>query len=109
VDFFHLNCQLGPARVGRLNKQPCAWIEVTLIMVLGEGDGSCGADDRERIDAEHSGSSSLFSHRVWVGFLLGPIRVFWLESQVGEAIATLCEAPFLSLQLYWLPVWSQEY
>jgi hypothetical protein len=29
-----------------------------------------------------------------VGFLLGPIRVFWLESRVGEAIATLCEAPF---------------
>ena len=29
------------------------------------------------------------------GFLCGPIRVFWLEPRLGEALATLCEAPFL--------------
>jgi hypothetical protein len=29
------------------------------------------------------------------GFLLGPIRVFWLEPRLGETMATLCEAPFL--------------
>jgi hypothetical protein len=30
-----------------------------------------------------------------VGFFLGPIRVFWLEPQLGPVIATVCEAPFL--------------
>jgi hypothetical protein len=30
-----------------------------------------------------------------VGFLLGPIRVLWLEPRLGETVATLCEAPFL--------------
>lgn len=30
-----------------------------------------------------------------VGFLLGPVRVFWLEPRLGETIAALCEAPFL--------------
>jgi hypothetical protein len=29
------------------------------------------------------------------GFLLGPIRVFWIEPRVGPTIAVLCEAPFL--------------
>jgi len=32
VDFFHLNCEARLARVGRLNKKPCAWVEVILIM-----------------------------------------------------------------------------
>jgi hypothetical protein len=30
-----------------------------------------------------------------VGLLLGPIRVLWLEPQVGPVIAAVCEAPFL--------------
>jgi hypothetical protein len=30
-----------------------------------------------------------------VGFLLGPIRVLWLEPLVGPTAAALCEAPFL--------------
>jgi hypothetical protein len=30
-----------------------------------------------------------------VGFLLGPIRVLWLEPRVGLVIAAACEAPFL--------------
>jgi hypothetical protein len=42
-----------------------------------------------------------------VGFLCGPIRVFWLEPRVGEALATLCEAPFLLAAMWlaarWLP------
>jgi hypothetical protein len=42
-----------------------------------------------------------------VGFLLGPVRVFWLERRLGEAIATLCEAPFLLIAIVlaarWLP------
>ena len=42
-----------------------------------------------------------------VGFLLGPVRVFWLEPRLGETIATLCEAPFLLIAIVlaarWLP------
>ncbi|HWE16955.1 MAG TPA: hypothetical protein VG758_07215 [Hyphomicrobiaceae bacterium] len=30
-----------------------------------------------------------------VGFLLGPIRVLWLEPRVGPVLAALSEAPFL--------------
>src|ERR1700736_5612718 len=30
-----------------------------------------------------------------VGFLLGPIRVLWLEPRFGPIIATACEAPFM--------------
>jgi hypothetical protein len=29
------------------------------------------------------------------GFILGPIRVLWLEPRVGPLVATACEAPFL--------------
>jgi hypothetical protein len=42
-----------------------------------------------------------------VGFLLGPVRVFWLEPKLGETRAVLCEAPFLILAIVltarWLP------
>ena len=42
-----------------------------------------------------------------VGFLLGPIRVFWLEPKLGETRAVLCEAPFLLVAIVlasrWLP------
>jgi hypothetical protein len=36
-----------------------------------------------------------------VGFVCGPVRVFWLEPSLGEALATFCEAPFL-LTAMWL-------
>jgi hypothetical protein len=42
-----------------------------------------------------------------VGFLLGPVRVFWLEPWLGEAAAVLCEAPFLLVAIVsaarWVP------
>jgi hypothetical protein len=41
------------------------------------------------------------------GFVLGPIRVLWLEPRLGVVTATLCEAPFLLLAMiaaaYWIP------
>jgi hypothetical protein len=36
-----------------------------------------------------------------VGFLLGPIRVLWLEPAVGQAVATVMEAPFLLAAIAW--------
>jgi len=43
-----------------------------------------------------------------VGFLLGPIRVFWLEPRLGDTVAVLCEAPFLLIAIVlaarWLPM-----
>jgi len=42
-----------------------------------------------------------------VGFVLGPVRVYWLQRQLGETMATLCEAPFLLIAMVlaarWLP------
>ena len=42
-----------------------------------------------------------------VGFVLGPVRVYWLERQLGETMATFCEAPFLLIAIVlaarWLP------
>jgi hypothetical protein len=42
-----------------------------------------------------------------VGFLLGPIRVLWLEPKLGPTIASLCEAPFLLIAMvvgaHWVP------
>jgi len=42
-----------------------------------------------------------------VGFLLGPVRVFWLEPRLGATSATLVEAPFLLAAMVaaarWLP------
>jgi hypothetical protein len=42
-----------------------------------------------------------------VGSLLGPVRVFWLQPQLGEAPAVLCEAPFLLVVIIsaarWVP------
>jgi hypothetical protein len=41
------------------------------------------------------------------GFLLGPIRVLWLEPRFGPIMATACEAPFLLLAILiaarWVP------
>jgi hypothetical protein len=41
------------------------------------------------------------------GFLLGPIRMFWLEPRLGKPVAVLCEMPFLLavmvLAARWLP------
>jgi hypothetical protein len=42
-----------------------------------------------------------------VGFLLGPIRVLWLEPRFGPIIATACGAPFMLLAILvagrWVP------
>jgi hypothetical protein len=41
------------------------------------------------------------------GFLLGPIRVLWLEPRFGSIVATACEAPFLLMAMLaaarWVP------
>jgi hypothetical protein len=41
------------------------------------------------------------------GFLLGPIRVLWLEPRFGPIIATACEAPLLLIAMLvaarWVP------
>jgi hypothetical protein len=43
-----------------------------------------------------------------IGFLLGPIRVFWLEPWLGKTVAVLCESPLLliamSLAARWVPM-----
>lgn len=45
-----------------------------------------------------------------VGFMLGPIRVLWLEPWLGKTIAVLIEAPFLiaamALASVWAPRWA---
>jgi hypothetical protein len=42
-----------------------------------------------------------------VGFLLGPIRVLWLEPRAGPIVAVACEAPLLlaamALAARWVP------
>jgi hypothetical protein len=40
-----------------------------------------------------------------VGFVLGPIRVFWLEPVIGPAAATLCEAPLLLAAMMFAALW----
>lgn len=48
-----------------------------------------------------------FSFVFGAGFLLGPIRVLWLEPLIGSTLAVLCEAPFLLavmiLAARWIP------
>jgi hypothetical protein len=39
------------------------------------------------------------------GFVLGPIRVFWLEPVIGPAAATLCEAPLLLAAMVFAALW----
>jgi hypothetical protein len=39
------------------------------------------------------------------GFLLGPVRVFWLEPRLGTTLAVLCEAPFLLAVMIWAARW----
>jgi hypothetical protein len=34
-----------------------------------------------------------------VGFVLGPVRVLWLEPRLGATLAVLCEAPLLLLAI----------
>jgi hypothetical protein len=42
-----------------------------------------------------------------VGFLLGPMRVLWLEPWVGKTVAVLCETPLLLIAMVlaarWVP------
>jgi hypothetical protein len=39
------------------------------------------------------------------GFLLGPIRVVWLEPRLGPIVATACEAPFLLMAMLAAALW----
>jgi hypothetical protein len=43
-----------------------------------------------------------------VGFVFGPVRVFWLEPRLGEAVATLCEAPFPLCAMLLAARWPRE-
>jgi hypothetical protein len=40
-----------------------------------------------------------------VGFVLGPVRIFWLEPMIGPAAATLCEAPLLLAAMMFAAFW----
>ena len=40
-----------------------------------------------------------------VAFLLGTVRVVWLEPQLGRAAAELCEAPFLLVTIAFTSRW----
>jgi hypothetical protein len=43
-----------------------------------------------------AGAAALYFLIVFgVGFVLGPVRVLWLEPMIGVTAATLCEAPLL--------------
>lgn len=44
-----------------------------------------------------------------VGFLLGPIRVLWLEPWVGRTVATLCEAPILLIAMILAAAWVTKW
>jgi hypothetical protein len=50
-------------------------------------------------------SAAYFLFVFGVGFLLGPIRVIWLEPRLGPVLATLCEAPFLLLAIVCAAQW----
>lgn len=47
----------------------------------------------------------------FVGALLGPLRVLWLEPWAGPTIAVFCEAPLLILAMSfaakWAPTWAR--
>jgi hypothetical protein len=40
-----------------------------------------------------------------VGFILGPVRIFWLEPLIGQTAATLCEAPLLLAAMMFAALW----
>lgn len=43
-----------------------------------------------------AGAAALYCAIVFgVGFLLGPLRVLWLEPRLGKTLAIFCETPFL--------------
>ncbi len=43
-----------------------------------------------------------------VGFVLGPVRIFWLEPRFGKTIAAVCEAPFLLIAMGLAAVWVRN-
>ena len=45
----------------------------------------------------------------FVGALLGPLRVLWLEPWAGPAIAVLCEAPLLILAMSFAAKWAPDW
>ena len=56
-------------------------------------------------------SALYFCMVFFVGALLGPLRVLWLEPWAGQTIAVLCEAPLLivtmSFAANWAPAWAR--
>jgi hypothetical protein len=42
------------------------------------------------------------------GFVLGPIRVFWLEPQIGRVAAEICEAPLLLVAMIFAARWVPQ-
>jgi len=55
------------------------------------------------------GAAALYFALVFgVGFLLGPIRVFWLEPWLGKTAAVLCETPFLLIAMIVAARWVQR-
>jgi hypothetical protein len=53
-----------------------------------------------------AGAAALYFLIVFgVGFVLGPVRVYWLEPSIGQTAATLCEVPFLLAAMMFAAVW----
>jgi hypothetical protein len=52
------------------------------------------------------GAAVLYSLIVFgVGFILGPVRVLWLEPLIGRTAATLCEAPLILAAMMFAALW----
>jgi hypothetical protein len=74
------------------------------LRLVGSGAEGWARSETVRITA----AAALYFLIVYcVGFLLGAMRVLWLEPRLGETVAVLCEAPFLLiasvLAARWLP------
>jgi hypothetical protein len=44
-----------------------------------------------------------------VGFLLGPVRVLWVEPWLGKTIAVLVETPFLVVAMMFAATWAPRW
>lgn len=64
-------------------------------------------------DARHllTAAALYFCMVFFVGAVLGPLRVLWLEPFAGQTIAVLCEAPLLVIAMRfaarWAPAWAR--
>jgi hypothetical protein len=67
---------------------------------------SARANGHQPLTIRIVGAAALYFLIVFgVGFVLGPIRVFWLEPVIGPAAATLCEAPLLLAAIMFAALW----